>query len=201
MVNGPCQCTHLHCRRADADIAAPPADWLPIFTSLSMWELYAPWHVATDVPSGLGAAQLTRTTSRGLARSRTPPSATMARPTEFVSWPVRERVITSEKLGVTRRRRVTYAYEALPLGPLPDAVSHASIAPPVLLRGLFGAGASVCALPSGAPPPPAPRSPSAALGAAAGSCAAGGGGAAAAGGGCSGTMRPTVPSGKLVRHA
>ena len=92
VVNGPCQCTHLHCPRANADIAAPPEDWLPIFTSLSMWELYAPWHVATDVPSGLGAAQLTRTASRGLARSLTAPSATMARPTKFVSWNVRERV-------------------------------------------------------------------------------------------------------------
>ena len=102
VVNGPCQCTHLHCRRADADIAAPPADWLPIFTSLSMWELYALWHVATDVPSGLGAAQLTRTTSRGLARSLTPPSETMARPTEFVSWPVRERVNPCVKIKQVR---------------------------------------------------------------------------------------------------
>jgi len=48
--------------------------------------------MARDACSGLGAAQLTRTTSRGLARSRTAPSATMARPREFVSWPVRERV-------------------------------------------------------------------------------------------------------------
>ena len=54
----------------DADVAAPPEGWLPIFTNWSIRELYAPWHIATDVPSGLGAAQLTRTTSRGLACSR-----------------------------------------------------------------------------------------------------------------------------------
>ena len=55
-------------------------------------ELCGPWHAALDVRSGPGAAQLTRTTSRGLARSRTVASGTMpGRPeVRFVS--VRERV-------------------------------------------------------------------------------------------------------------
>ena len=33
---------HLHCRRTDADLAASAADWLPIFTGMSIQWLYGP---------------------------------------------------------------------------------------------------------------------------------------------------------------
>ena len=57
-----------------------------------------PWHAALDAHSGLGAAQLQRATSRGLAGSQTAVLATMPLATEFVTDSVRKRVKETETL-------------------------------------------------------------------------------------------------------
>jgi len=83
VVSGPYHRTLQHCRGVDQDGEASAEDCLHTLLGRSIRELHCPWHVALGVGSGLGAAQLRRTTSRGLARSRTAASASIARRCEL----------------------------------------------------------------------------------------------------------------------
>ena len=78
VVSGPYHRTHLHCGRANQDIEASPADCLKTLVGRSSWTLCCLWHVGPDARSGLGAAQLERATSLGLAGSRMAASGPMA---------------------------------------------------------------------------------------------------------------------------
>ena len=78
VVSGHYHSTHLDCRRADQDDAASAADCLQILIGRSSRVLCDPWRVALDASSSLEAARLDCTTSRGLARSRTAASGSIA---------------------------------------------------------------------------------------------------------------------------
>ena len=78
VVSGHYHSTHLDCRRADQDDAASAADCLQILIGRSSRVLCDPWRVALDASSSLEAARLDCTTFRGLARSRTAASGSIA---------------------------------------------------------------------------------------------------------------------------
>ena len=78
VVSGHYHSTHLDCRRADQDDAASAADCLQILIGRSSRVLCDPWRVALDASSSLEAARLDCMTSRGLARSRTAASGSIA---------------------------------------------------------------------------------------------------------------------------
>ena len=78
VVSGLYYSTHLDCRRADQDDAASAADCLQILIGRSSRVLCDPWRVALDAISSLEAARLDCTTFRGLARSRTAASGSIA---------------------------------------------------------------------------------------------------------------------------
>ena len=92
MVSEPYYSTHLGCRMVEKLDSDCSTIMLQILIGRSSQQLCRPQYTALDVGSGLEAAQLMRTTSRGLARSRMGAPAPFLRRPKFVSEMVRKRV-------------------------------------------------------------------------------------------------------------